>query len=794
MMPAVNLFKGEIPRLAQRKLPPENALTATNSRLLSGDLECWKNFDLTAILGKVGDIRTIFPLSNGVETAWLAWKADELATGAVEVDVAKSTSSSDGRVFLTGLDKPRWTNYSLATTGSGAFPVTTRPLGLPNPDTAPTTQVAIPLVPPILIVDDFSAPANWTLVPPITGAFAIRTAVITAGKLTLTAQEITAAGLGAVYAYRDCGLGSSAAIEYAFDFKFTNLHTPFSEGNGSAYVMCNAQGAGPRIGFGTAGAGVYAAGLAIGTAWAVPGSTISAVPIASMPVVGSTYRVTITGTRRTNQNYDFRMVVQLGSATPIIDVTFDNVPVSGGFFGHLIGGSLNADRGPIVYDIDNVLAAGTFNPSDDPTDDITTSYVYTYVNDLGEESGPSPASVTVSRDPGAQVNLTVPTSPAPDVDDGVVYKRIYRAATGPTGTFFFFLVELPVATTTYADATPDSGLGEPISTEGYTLPPADLRGILALPNDIYVGFRQGSNELCFSDQGRPHAWPVAFRLKTDEPIIAIGNVDTVVIVATEAFPYTAAGTAPDNYTMTKSEVNQGCVAKRGCAYVKGFGWLYPSQDGLIAIAGVGQPQLITQAFYTRREWQQLQPSTFVAEVHDNRYVAFYVDCNEAPKGLMIDFDQGGFGKITLGFHATAAFSWAQTDTLYLVLDVNEPPTVGSPQTDYQVVPDGHTVYAFDSYCNEAGELTKYLPQQWLSKKWMLNGEVPLMCRIRATDYTSLRLIAYNQGWPYFVKDVVNNKPFRCPKPYAIEQFMQFAIQGTSFVQDVQFGYSADDFT
>jgi hypothetical protein len=806
-MPATTVFKGEMPRVARRKLPAEHAGEALNCRLLSGDLEAFKNFEFETELAKTGQIRTIFPLEDSLgNVVWLHWNAADLALGAVEVDVAKSTSGSDGRVFLTGLDVPRWTNYALASsTGSSAYPVQTRPLGVPSPGSAPTVTTSIPLVPPVAVSDDFTVPSNWTLVPEFnmragTGPdFIIRRAqILTTGgnpdnRLRLTAAETSTSNLGAAYAYRDCGLGSSAAIEYSFDFRFDAKQTPFNECNAQCYVLCNAQGEGPRLGFNTQGPSANAAALSLGTSWGNGGSSIATTPVTTLPVTGTWYKITITGTRRSNGNFDLRMVVQAAPAAAIIDVTFDNVPTNGGFFGHGIGGSLNADRGVIEYSVDNVFASGTQNPTNDPTDDTTTSYVYTYVNDIGEESGPSPASATISRDPGTQVTVAIPTGTPTGPDYFIAFKRLYRAVTTAVGTEFLFVTELALATPTFSDTLTDAELGEALTTTNYDLPPSDLRGIIALPNEIYAGFRQDINELCLSAQGRPHAWPIEFRLSTDEPIVAIGNIDTVLVIATKEFSYTAAGTEPGNYAMTKSEVRQGCVSKRGCKYLQGFGWCFPSPDGMVAVAGVGQPQLITQGLFTRREWQRLSPETLISAVHDDRYFGFYVDCDGLERGILLDVRQGSFGKVTLAFHASAAFAWAKTDTLYVVLDDNSPPTTASPQTDGQVVPvTQRAVYKFDSYCAD-GTLTKYLPQQWRSKKWPMGGEVPTMCRIRATDFFNVRLILFNQGWQYFVYDVQNNKPFRIPKPFAIEDFFEFAIQGTSFVQDIQFGYNAEDF-
>jgi hypothetical protein len=796
MLPAVAQFKGEVPRVAFRKLPPEFAATAINCRLLSGDLEAFRNFDAEVALTKAAEIVTIFPLDNGAgSTAWLSWSQSELAPGAVEVDVAKSVTADDTRIFLTGLDVPRWTDYSLATTGAGAPPITTRPLGVPGPGLAPTVNATAGLVPTIDIFDDLSplSQSQWVLVPTFIGPFAIRKAEFLTlspdetARLWLTAQEITTSGAGPVYAYRDFGIGDSAQIEYSFDWTLEQAHAPYGEFTATVMVANSEGGAGPVFSWGTNGAFQWVAGYGLHTSWTT-GATLGLVPTGFAPTYGAIYRVKVVGSQRSNGNYDFVFSISLGS-TPVFELSFDNIPISGGFCGHGIYGSLNADRGPIIQTVDRIVCQASA-PVDDGSDDVATNYVYTFVNDRGEESAPSEPSATVLKDDSTTVTITTSTSPPTGLDYFITTKRIYRAATGGAGTTYRFVAEIPLAQVDYTDTLTDLQLGEDLESADWDLPPSNLRGILALPNGIYVGFFD--NTLCLSAQNRPHAWPVRFRLATDERIVAIGNVDTVVTIATEEFPYTASGTAPDTYSMTKTEVKQGCASKRGCAYLKGLGWIYPSPDGLVAIAGVGQVQLLTSGLMTRRDWQALNPATLIADVHDNRYFGFYVDCALNERGILIDPAEASFGKVTLGFHASAMFSWAKTDTLYLVLDVNAPPEIGSPSGVGQVIPNGVTVYAFDSYC-APGALTPLLPRSWLSKKYQMQGDIPRYCRILATDYDDVKLALYSAGSVYYIAQVTGPDPFTLPKDYPIHDFFQYEVLGTSFVQSVQFAYDADEF-
>ena len=130
-----------------------------------------------------------------------------------------------------------------------------------------------------------------------------------------------------------------------------------------------------------------------------------------------------------------------------------------------------------------------------PTSRRATSL--TFVNDLGEESAPSLPSSTILRPDGVSVAVTTPTGEPTGIsgDYFITTKRIYRAATGSTGTAFRFVAEIPLSQATYTDTLTDSELGEVLPSDIWALPPSDLRGILALPNGVMVGFRENATVL-----------------------------------------------------------------------------------------------------------------------------------------------------------------------------------------------------------------------------------------------------------------------------------------------------------
>jgi len=267
-------------------------------------------------------------------------------------------------------------------------------------------------------------------------------------------------------------------------------------------------------------------------------------------------------------------------------------------------------------------------PSDSDNVQFTT-YVYTWINNLGEESAPSPASALITFTDGDTTTLTGIADPtATQIIDygldntGSGTKRLYRAATAASGeTQYLFVKDIDYNITSTTDSFTDSQLGEVLETADWNVPPADGHSILALPNGITV--MASKNQIFPSVQNRPHAYPRDFALTTDFPIVGLGAIDTTIVVLTEANPYIVVGSDPSAMSMAKLELPYGCVSRRSIAHLKGFGVIYASANGLISINGAGGINQISDPYFTRKQWQALNPSTIFGFTHDDRYFFFY---------------------------------------------------------------------------------------------------------------------------------------------------------------------------
>jgi hypothetical protein len=650
-----NSFRGEAPRLTPRALPSNAAQVAINARLQSGDLESWRGMLETASLAN--DARTIYLLDD----AWLSWESD--------VDVARGPIAGDTtyRVYLTGpdeYDQPRFTNYALATTGSAPYPVTTRPLGVPGPVTEPTLVIGVdpsPTTFSIDILDEGDAlETSWTTSSPRAGGTfsLVEQDAVTgnpAPSYKLSYDEIHNNG-EQPFAYKSFGIGAAAVIHASCDIMFAG---DTAQKVAMFGVGASQTGAGVQVGLINGSLQIRNA-----TEWSwYASSEVDSISAGSISG-GVWYTLDTTVTVNSNGTQTVTVGLYQGSAQ-LATVTATGTFTVGDYCGFTAASP--DDSGSLfqtLFDNIHVQASGSngFTPVN-----IATSYVYTFVNDLGEESTPSAPSSVIQRPDGVSVAVTTPTTIPSGISStyGITTKRIYRAATGNTGTVFRFVAEIDLATETYDDVLTDEQLGEVLESEEFDLPPDDLRGIIALPNGVMAGFAK--NRLCLSAQNRPHAWPVGNRLVTDTDIVAIANIDTTVVVGTEKFVYSASGNDPAAYSMSQPGAPQACVAKRSMRYLNDqVGVVFASPDGLMAMTGPTTVRNVTEGVFTRRQWQDLLPETIQAVVHDDIYFFSYGTNSSASGGMfMLDLKSSGFGLVRLDYFANAMFSDPLTDKLYL---------------------------------------------------------------------------------------------------------------------------------
>lgn len=380
----------------------------------------------------------------------------------------------------------------------------------------------------------------------------------------------------------------------------------------------------------------------------------------------------------------------------------------------------------------------------------TRVYTYTYVTALGEEGPPAGPSIAVDVQAGQSVSLTG-MSTAPTGNYNVTKKRIYRSVQGSSGAGYLFVAEIPVANVSYTDSVLAANLGESLPSIDWLAPPTDMKGLCLMANGIMAGFSK--KDVCFSEPFVPSAWPLAYRLQADHPIVGIGAFGQSLFVGTEEFPYIISGVDPAYMTMTKLPQRQACVSKRSIVDMGG-GVFYASPDG-ICLADATGVKLLTQDLLTRDEWQEYKPSSIHATQIDGRYFAFYD--NGTKTGLLV-FDPTGDGASLWesNQYFTAAYNDVGADALYVAGSGN--------------------LKKWDAGFNS-------LSYQWKSKLFVLARPENLSAgQVLAASYP-VTLKVYADGALKHTQTVANDNPFRLPSGFRAREW-QFEVSGTAEVSSV----------
>lgn len=271
-------------------------------------------------------------------------------------------------------------------------------------------------------------------------------------------------------------------------------------------------------------------------------------------------------------------------------------------------------------------------PYDGPDKDYEgRSYVYQYVNALGQRGAASAASDSLLIRDGNPVMVT--GWPVPDPSWEITSVRIYRSVSGMTGlnedtnkldTTYMLVAEIPIDQPAYIDNMFNEWLAEALVEDEAPPPPDGLRGIIQIgtTNTLagYVG-----NSVYFSSNNEWHSWPHHFDL--DDNVCGLVESNGNVYVATDGAPYVIGGKAnceqancreivklPGKYPMV------GCGNRRMAALPQGA--VYAAHEGLIALNGTSAPIILTHGLYAPDDWAKLIPASITPVLNGGKLFVF----------------------------------------------------------------------------------------------------------------------------------------------------------------------------
>lgn len=331
--------------------------------------------------------------------------------------------------------------------------------------------------------------------------------------------------------------------------------------------------------------------------------------------------------------------------SPIVNDSFDRYYWAG-------------DGAPKMNTYDRIFAGsdefllGVPTPTNAPTvtppagSDQTRAYVYTFVSAYGEEGPPSPPTVATG-DAGqwdlSDIDTTVPDS----ASRNITHVNIYRTVTGGTSSNFYFVAQISLGTSTYADNESQTTVAQNslLESTSWIEPPDDLEGFVVMPNGYLVGWV--GRRLLFSEPYRPHAWPASYELSTEYPIVGLVVWGSTLVIGTQSQPYFGQGVTPNSFTMQKLDAVEPCLSRHGMVATTA-GAYYPSINGLV-LANSSGAKIITQDILTKEEWEDYNPSDIFAAQLGLQYIAFnsetfgFVFNPTEPQSKLIELD--GFADV-----------------------------------------------------------------------------------------------------------------------------------------------------
>jgi hypothetical protein len=448
------------------------------------------------------------------------------------------------------------------------------------------------------------------------------------------------------------------------------------------------------------------------------------------------------------------------------------------------------------------------------TESKTVDYVYTWVTSNGEEGPPSPPSNTVGKlDDTYHLTFTPPTTADTDNRD-LTSLRVYRTVVSAQGvSTFFFVVELPIATTTYDDDCTVNTDGivvnnDQLTTTTWSGPPDDLQGLVTMPNGMVAGWR--ANEVWFCEPWYPHAWPIQYVIGVDPTIVGLGVYDQSLIILCEGQPYGATGVTPGAMSLAKIQPLEPCTSMRSIVNTPN-GVLYSSPNGLINITPAGAVNL-TATMILKSQWAaMLNLSTVMASILSQ---AYYCYSGTSP-GVFQNSTTGGdsFTAFQQDTFQQESFYGRRPGAFISLVDQRLAVTTLDPAPDIviNVITDifnGETMVLRDGvvYLVDTRQLAPYASYRWRSKIFTLpylqnlgaakvyftppdpsTAPNPTYFRVFASDHA----ISTDEGLPlrYERKLDQSGEMFRLPSGYKA-LYYQFEVEGYAIIDAIHCAQTA----
>lgn len=287
---------------------------------------------------------------------------------------------------------------------------------------------------------------------------------------------------------------------------------------------------------------------------------------------------------------------------------------------------------------------------------ITYSFVYTLVNDWGEE-GPPSDPVPVDADFGQSISLHGYIDPTTnhyqDYRKGALgYRfRFYGFAADSTGSGEYRLIhesdelgDNSVHSFGYLVTSNQASWGEVLPSIEYALPPPSPKAIAAGPNGMIGCITDDYFAVCEPD--RAWAWPEAFRKAIPYKTVGLLAIPGGWLITTVRYAYVVAGPIPEQLSLTQLQVEQAGISQKSMCTLGEAGAAYASHDGIVIVQGLGA-SLASGTLFSRKEWRDRYAALLTKmrlAYHDGKLVCLFPGTAQSEasdyQGFVIRFDEG----------------------------------------------------------------------------------------------------------------------------------------------------------
>ena len=667
----IQRFFGEAPKVSGELLPDTVAQYAFNLDLSSGDLLPYRRPERKAQLDKDGIIRTIYPMEHPEtgEKYWLHWTTD------VDVAAAQVEGDQTQRVYYTGEDYPRVTNFELATSGT-KYPSASYRMGLPLPNVVPLAE-AQPFTQKTSTFRqrDSGNTATITTADPhglTTGNYVTVSGFAATGGANLYNLSNVQVTVIDDYKFSYFNYGSAEAetadttgkvdlagttqprnYVYTYLTAWEEESVP-SEPSDTIFVKegqtLDVSGL-PSLW--THGSGYQEEGMKLRVYRTVAGVSGSAYfRVAEIDVAASvtadytrpaaSATVTVTKTAHKLQTgYQITTTVSDESGLPEGTFTVTRVNADTFTFTSVANGALTGELSYVVLPL-----SGTYDRPEASDEVTVTKTAHGYVTDdyitvrATDDSALSAGVFKITKIDNDHFKFTDPT-----VEDPAKAKAISGAAECRRAL-------------TFTDNIDVFTLDTILESADYDQPDERMLGLLAIHNSMMVGFFD--NTICFSEPGVPHAWPIKYRLQVDSKIVALGAYGTTLLALTDRTPWKLDGNNPAAMSITRTDYILPCVSKRSVINI-GFGVVWASAGGLAVYSTTIGTDYLTKNVHSWSTWpQDYDPTNLYGAYYRGRYFGsdglntFLFERNEEVGGHLVQSD----------VRFTAAYYDAKTDQFY----------------------------------------------------------------------------------------------------------------------------------